>query len=250
MSANALVRWFNNTDRLLLIASIICSFIYFITPGSSAFTGRFVVKGAAVAFLAAIAWRLLRGRARYLLGAALVLSSAGDILLDLGERFFVYGLAAFLLAHICYGALFVLYWPRPFRPRADQWMLVAAVVIYAGALAWRIWPGLGAMRMRPPVLAYIIVITLMVVAAALARFVSQWVILGAVLFLISDSLIGLNRFHQPLSSFMVDYLIWLTYYLGQCGLALGFMRELWLEQRPVPEREPARKKRMTRKKRR
>lgn len=243
MSANALARWLTKTDWWLLWISIACAVIYFFSPPWRPFPGSWALKGACVTLLAVVAWRLLQGRERYLMTAALLLSATGDVLLALGNRFFVYGLGAFLLAHICYAALFVLYWPRPFRARADQWALVAAVLLYAGALGWRVWPGLGAMKW--PVVAYIVVITLMVAAAALAGFVTQLVVLGAVLFLISDSLIGLDRFHQPLAN--ADYWIWGTYYLGQLGLAFGFLRELRQEQMPAVE--TAKKRKRTRKSR-
>jgi uncharacterized membrane protein YhhN len=245
MSANALARWLTKTDWRLLWISIACSAIYFFSPPWRPFTGSWALKGACVALLAVVAWRRLLGRERYLMTAALLLSSTGDVLLALGNRFFVYGLGAFLLAHLCYGALFVLYRPSPFRVRADQWALVAAVLLYSVALGWRIWPGLGDMKW--PVVAYIAVITLMVTAAALAGFVTQLVVLGAVLFLISDSLIGLDRFHQKLA--YADYWIWGTYYLGQLGLALGFLRELRQQQMPAPETAKKKKLRNKRNKR-
>lgn len=243
MSADALVRYFNRTDYLLLAISIICATIYFFSPSWIPFPGGVVIKGATVSLLAVIVARMTAGRVRLLLGAALVLSAAGDVLLALGERLFIYGLVVFLIAHLFYLALWVSYWPRPFQARFDQWALLLAVIVYAVVLSWRIWPGLGGMKW--PVVAYIIVITLMVAAAALAAFTTQMVVLGAVLFLISDSLIGLSRFHQPPP--YASYWIWSTYYLGQCGLALGFLRELRRSQMPVVKRPS--KKRLRRKRR-
>jgi hypothetical protein len=44
---------------------------------------------------------------------------------------------------------------------------------------------------------------------------------GAVLFLISDSLLAIHKFKAPMP--LRDYLVWSTYYLGQCGIALGYL---------------------------
>ena len=61
----------------------------------------------------------------------------------------------------------------------------------------------------------------MSITAIGARFASPWVVVGAILFVASDSLLAANKFRTngPLR----DYLIWATYYLGQCGIALGFL---------------------------
>jgi uncharacterized membrane protein YhhN len=63
----------------------------------------------------------------------------------------------------------------------------------------------------------------MVVAVFLAGFITPWVYAGAILFLISDSIIAISKFKTPVPS--QGHLVWATYYLGQCGIALGFLRE-------------------------
>ena len=55
------------------------------------------------------------------------------------------------------------------------------------ACVW-LWPGLGGLKI--PVLAYATAVTAMTVAAILAGFSRPFVWVGAVLFLISDSLIA------------------------------------------------------------
>jgi uncharacterized membrane protein YhhN len=70
---------------------------------------------------------------------------------------------------------------------------------------------------------YVCVITVMVVASILAGFSRPWVCSCAILFLISDSLIAASKFKTPVP--MRGYLVWATYYLGQYGIAVGFLRE-------------------------
>jgi uncharacterized membrane protein YhhN len=84
--------------------------------------------------------------------------------------------------------------------------------------AW-IVPSVGALAV--PVVLYICALTAMVSTAILARFRQRWVAVGAILFLVSDSLLAVHKFKEPVP--LRDYLVWSTYYLGQCGIALGYL---------------------------
>ena len=66
-------------------------------------------------------------------------------------------------------------------------------------------------------------LTTMVVTSILAGLSRSWVVLGAILFLISDSLIAVTKFKTPIAG--RDFLVWSTYYVGQCGIALGYLHE-------------------------
>lgn len=99
--------------------------------------------------------------------------------------------------------------------------LIALVLLYSLLLANWFAPSLGAYAR--PVMLYVCTITVMVISAILAGFPRPWIVAGALLFLISDSIIAINRFKMPVP--MRDYLVWGTYYLGQYGIAIGFLRE-------------------------
>lgn len=153
---------------------------------------------------------------------ALAFSSLGDALLDFDpERFFVQGLLAFLVAHLIYILLFVRNWVRPLRPKGWQLALVAAVLIYSLLLSRWLAPNLVAVA--GPVMLYICVITVMAVSAILAGFSKPWVYSGVILFLISDSILAVNKFKAPVP--LGGYLVWTTYYLAQYGIATGFLQE-------------------------
>jgi alkenylglycerophosphocholine/alkenylglycerophosphoethanolamine hydrolase len=224
MSATALdrTRGLGLTDKLLVALSISCGLIYLVTTGLRPYAGSVVIKALSVSPLALVAFRLLRDRDGWLLGAALLFSSAGDVFLGVdGDGLFIYGLGSFLIAHLLYTALFARSRPRPLAARPAQWSLMAALVLYSGALGAWLYPSLGDLSL--PVVAYVSAITLMGLSAILAGFRTRWVIVGALLFIISDSLIGVTRFKTALG--FGDYLIWATYYAGQAGIALGFLRE-------------------------
>jgi uncharacterized membrane protein YhhN len=200
--------------------SAIAAAIYFFAQAWQPFPASAVLKAIPVGALAVLALRS-RGvrRDAGVLALGLAFSTAGDVLLDLDPRLFIFGLAAFLLAHLTYICLFVR--NRPARARSDARRLTAviAILIYSTALSAWIVPSVG--QLAVPVVLYICAITTMVCAAILARFSQPWVTLGAVLFLISDSLLAIHKFKTPVP--LRDYLVWGSYYLGQCGIALGYL---------------------------
>jgi len=226
-SAFGCLRRFGSVERALLLLSVICSFFYLATQSFRPFPGSVLLKALSVATLAAIAFRSSSRILEWLpgnviLGMALAFSSLGDALLDLDPgRFFIGGLLVFLVAHLIYIALFVRNRVRPLKPKGWQLTLVAAVLIYSILLSQWLAPSLGALV--GPVMVYVCVITVMAVSAILAGFSKPWVCTGMILFLISDSILAVNKFKSPVP--LGGYLIWSTYYLAQYGIAIGFLRE-------------------------
>jgi uncharacterized membrane protein YhhN len=215
-------RGLDTLNQRLLQLSAVCSALYFVTKAWQPYPGSVVLKGLCIAPLAVIAFRALKPPDNWLLGGALAFSTLGDVFLDL-RGMFVQGLGAFLIAHLIYVALFVRNWRRPLRLTSNHLTTLSALLLFSLMLTLWLWPGLG--QLAVPVLCYIGAITLMVASAVIARFRQSWIVWGAVLFLISDALIGINRFKTPVP--LRDYLVWATYYFGQCGIALGFLREKW-----------------------
>lgn len=228
------LRGFGALDQGLLFLSIASGTAYLATQSLQPFPGSIVLKGLSIAPLAILALRLLRqatprlqgiewlrDRDHLILGAALGFSCLGDIFLDLPGSYFVQGLASFLVAHFIYILLFVRNWLRPLRPTGGQLILGAAVLVYSLLLSNWLSTDLG--KMAGPVMVYICAITVMAVSTILAGFSKPFVWIGAILFVLSDSMIAAGRFKTPVP--FSDYLIWATYYLGQYGIAVGFLRE-------------------------
>jgi uncharacterized membrane protein YhhN len=144
----------------------------------------------------------------------LVLSLAGDLLL-LRRRTFPAGLGAFLAAHLAFIVAFHSALP------AGEWPLFLAAPVLAAsvlAAAW-LWPHLGAMR--PAVLAYIAVITVMVwggAAVTTAGAKPPLLLAGAALFFASDLAVARNRFVRE--SFANRAWGLPAYYAAQLALAL------------------------------
>lgn len=160
---------------------------------------------------AAVALRPVDPAARGWFVAALVLSLAGDVFLMLVDqhRWFVPGLASFLLGHVAY---IVGLATRGFD--AAAFGVGVGLGVAAGvALGPRLVGGASRRdpRLRAPVGAYITVISLMV-ASAIGSTLAPAVV-GALLFYLSDFLIGWSRFVTDVPH--ARLLIIVTYHAAQ-----------------------------------
>ena len=155
---------------------------------------------------------------------ALICSVTGDVLLMFDEEnpnYFILGLIAFLLAHVMYILVYLKHRNR--NRKSLPFMII--LIIYASVLFYLIKDGLGVMLI--PVVIYMFVILTMVVTAFLRKgCVSiknyNWVFLGAILFLISDSLLSINMFYKPI--LFANILIMVTYSFAQYFIVLGILK--------------------------
>ncbi|MEX2457590.1 MAG: lysoplasmalogenase [Actinomycetota bacterium] len=158
--------------------------------------------------------------------AALVLSLLGDVFLMLRRERFAAGLWCFLFAHLAYVLAFD-------TLRADVPTAVAgAVVLLAGSVLYgRLRRGMLAREQGEfavPVAVYNLAIGAMLVSALVTPFRPEWdglhtafAIVGAVLFMLSDSLIGWTRFVRSFPRSEVAIMV--TYHLAQVLLLLALL---------------------------
>ena len=158
---------------------------------------------------------------------ALVFSWFGDILLLFVEdytSFFLYGLIAFLISHVFYILAFSKVVHKPLDValfKRYPWMLLIpygyAVYIYS-----ELKSHLGEMAL--PVLIYMFVISTML-ALAMSRYGKVamssflWILMGAVLFVASDTILAINKFHHSVA--FAEYLIMISYMLAQFFIVKG-----------------------------
>lgn len=163
------------------------------------------------------------GTYRRWIGIGLVFSLAGDILLDWPGDLFVFGLGAFLLGHLAY--------VRAYCSDSRQPALAALLLaLIAGGAMFAVLASSGLGELLIPVACYATVISLMLWRAlarighrAIAARSAGLAAAGAALFVISDSLIGIDRFVMSFDA--APYAIILTYWLGQWGItASAFAR--------------------------
>lgn len=173
--------------------------------------------------------------------SALFFCWVGDVLLLFqGENslFFMGGLIAFLIGHliymICYRQLMTTDTSKELL--GTQKVRFSLPIILAGSgLVVVLYPSLGSLRV--PVMVYALVLTLMVLNALfrLGRTTASSFALifsGAICFMISDSILAVNKFLQPING--AGILIMLTYCLAQYLIVAGALvheQELLIEIR-------------------
>ncbi|WP_177431406.1 lysoplasmalogenase [Pseudomonas sp. MPR-ANC1] len=146
----------------------------------------------------------------------LIFSLLGDVLLAWPGDLFVFGLGAFLVAHLAYLKAYL-----SDCKRLALLPLVLAVVVGAALLGILISNGLGPLLV--PVIVYGTAISAMLwrALARLGTDVPKRSALlaagGALAFVFSDSVIGIDRFVSPFQA--APYVIILSYWLGQWGIA-------------------------------
>ncbi|MEL4166408.1 lysoplasmalogenase [Pseudomonas sp. ZS001] len=163
------------------------------------------------------------GDYRRWISLGLIFSLAGDVLLAWPGDLFVFGLGAFLLAHLAYLKAYLSDCRRPA-------LLPLALALGIGAVLLAILVSSGLGPLLVPVVIYGLVISAML-WRALARLGANvpkrsagLAAAGALAFVFSDSLIGINRFVHPFHA--APYLIIISYWLGQWGItASAFARK-------------------------
>ena len=142
---------------------------------------------------------------------------------SLNGNFFIFGLAAFLIAHIFY---IILFDQIRVKEKVRQSLLpLLPIAIYYFLLISLLQPHLG--EMRKPVSMYGLIICIMLSFAIdlwriKDRQVSSYIIPGALFFVVSDSILAINKFYKPFEN--AGIVIMLTYGLAQLLITFGTSR--------------------------
>ncbi len=161
-----------------------------------------------------------------LLSLAILLSWLGDVaLMYQGENiYFLLGLSSFLLAHVVY---IIVLAKSSFQKLQFDTLKVLPFAIYTVGLLKLVLPETGALMI--PVLIYGVVISVMAGSARLRESNTsqesyRLALYGAILFMISDSLLAINMFYSPLP--IAGALIMSTYTVAQLLLIQGILKHV------------------------
>jgi len=162
---------------------------------------------------------------KWIIGA-LAFSIAGDTLLmfaNNNELFFILGLVAFLIAHIFYIICF--HTIRTKEGIAGKWYVAIIVAIYYFLIMNFLLPHLGGLKYA--VIIYGLVISFMLLIAMHLydledNLTARYILTGAILFVVSDSVLAINKFYQPYP--WGSWAIMITYTLAQWLLVKGCIR--------------------------
>lgn len=157
---------------------------------------------------------------------ALFFSWLGDVLLMFHQEeqlFFLLGLSSFLVSHIFYILFF--HFVRIKEVVKSRWYLLLIVAVYYAVIITILSPYL--LDMKLPVRIYAIVISFMFLLAMHMVFIKNsvtgmWMMAGALLFIISDSLLAFNKFYKSFE--MAGLFVMSTYGLAQLFLTEGAIR--------------------------
>lgn len=157
---------------------------------------------------------------------ALLFSWIGDILLMFEGKnpiFFLLGLSAFFVTQVFYIIFFHNIRMREYI-RGNALLLLLAIVYYS-VLISILSPFLGNLKL--PVRIYGVVLSFMLMLTMHTMFSKNkkagvWMMVGAILFVISDSLLAINKFYVAIN--YAGIIIMLTYGLAQLFIVYGAVR--------------------------
>lgn len=209
----------------ILFCLLLCIELYTATDYDSL---HYIAKPALLAALIVFYWKqsqAIVSKIKTLTLGALVFSLLGDILLmfvDQSAHYFTAGLASFLLAHILYILVFL----KAKNPTKKPWLFSGILIVYGACLFRLLQDNLGVMLL--PVFFYMLVILTMATAAYLRAVKASkisfiFVLVGAILFLISDSLLAVNKFYTPLAYSNIS--IMFTYAFAQLFIVFGLLKQ-------------------------
>lgn len=192
------------------VAGIVHLAVLFAGLEVSSITKLVLMPALLLGFLIALPAR--RGNILVFGTIGILLSWSGDALLESpGDLGFLLGLGSFLLAHLAYLILFL----GPLRERRIPWqavfygawwvVLLIVLVPHAGSLVI-------------PIAAYGLVLA---VSAAAALATNRLALIGALVFLISDTFLALRLFYPGFDFWQIDVTIMVLYISGQGLIVLG-----------------------------
>ncbi|MCI2050055.1 MAG: lysoplasmalogenase [Lachnospiraceae bacterium] len=212
----------SSVNMIVLIAFLI--FVYYDVRASET-NGKRTLKPFLMPLLAAyyITGVLMTGTVtdvNFLLVAGLFCGCAGDTLLEKGDRFFAFGLGAFLAGHLFYSAAYlqdILHSAIPL----PYWLAILGYLVYAALIMPRLLPSVDA-KMRLPVILYMAVLLAMSWFALLRAGAlggrSYLTFAGSVLFTASDTILAFHVFKGKSGKGIME-----TYVLGQLLIVEGML---------------------------
>ncbi len=164
--------------------------------------------------------------------AGLTLCASGDVVIlwqDTNDVFFFLGMGLFVLGHLSYTFGFGF---RPFGLKEFVLSVTVGTLMYSIIL-----PGLPSKLMTVAVTIYTIIIAMMA-WRAIARFNLRgeipwrkvYAAIGAILFILSDSILGINKFIWKMPN--EKEMIMIPYYLAQMGIALSVINSRLVTPKP------------------
>jgi uncharacterized membrane protein YhhN len=217
--------------RILSVLYLLTGIVFIVLEYKEVFWPGVAVKALIMPLLILILWGNIRNGSagsHLLMVTALIFSWAGDVTLEFTEyheMVFMAGLLFFMVTQVLYCIVF-------FRTPGAAYDLkrlafgIIPVYVYGIFLVYYLYDKLGDMRI--PVMLYACVILTMLSGAIsrlekVSRISFYLVLTGAILFVLSDSMIAVNKFSDPFRGSRI--LIMSTYITGQFLILMGYIKQ-------------------------
>lgn len=198
--------------------AIVLGVIYLLLLPLKPYPLSWLLKPLPMLIFAGLAWRAFPGKVGGWLALGFLGAASGDFFLDFGDRdgLFIQALVAFLVNQLAWVVAFLL------LARGRPWLLWRSlpVTLYAFAMAAWMLPAAGALQV--PVAIYLACLLLMAILAGRLEGRPGPLWLGAMLFVVADSLIGVNKFVLPFPH-AVEVIV-TCYFSGQALIGWGLLR--------------------------
>lgn len=202
--------------RVIDLLALVVAAIAVLVDATAPAWANWITRPLAILLILAMAAAGSPGSYRTLIVAGLGLSVIGDLLPLISENAFLPSLGVFLAVHFCYIGAF---WPGVGLHGA--WIARLVYLTLGIAMVAALWPVLGPL-FRVAITIYAALVVIMAGQAA-----GRWSLrktagarsagIGAVLFMISDGLLALDRFRAAFPGARVAVLV--TYYVAQWLIA-------------------------------
>jgi uncharacterized membrane protein YhhN len=175
-------------------------------------------------------WVAARNNRSYWVVVALICCFFGDSFLlydHLNNLYFLLGLGAFLLGHIAYAIAFMKHQDRSASQlqNIQKLRIAVPIMLYGVLLLIILQPSLG--NLKIPVYIYAVMLITMALSALMRLGRTNTpsfavAFLGACLFLVSDSVLAINKFHHTISG--AGFIIMVSYMAAQYFIIDGFLK--------------------------
>ncbi len=216
-------RVFFQDHRLYIGLIVLIGIFYWISIPFKPYWGSILVKWLPIGLLTGLAWYHRKKPHVTVLTLALLFHGIGDIIIELeGENTLLLAILPFLIGHLLYALTFQK--DRNDLAALTVWEKGIIVIIITYGLFFGIFLSFHLQLLYLlAVIPYIIVILSMVLLSVMARYTEKIIVLGALLYVISDSLIALTTFVMPWP--WSPLLTWPTYFFGQLFITVGYLSE-------------------------
>jgi uncharacterized membrane protein YhhN len=204
----------DRASKMLLLAALVLGLAYLLDDfGLGApYPLNVIIKAGGVVLLGAYALK----QGRVWLGLGLLAGSAGDAFLALQPTQQALGILAFGIGHLIYIGLFADQLRRKGNRGLPGYLATLVLIVFGAVMLIALQPHFGDLRIAASVYNGII---LVMAALALIGRAPPLATLGALLFVVSDSVLAWRMFAG-----MLDWagpVVWVCYFGGQALIALG-----------------------------